>query len=157
MQETTMDSLSGIQQFLEYVVGRLARNQEGISITHRVEGENRVQFVVKVDPDDAPRILGKENRGLNSLKSLTIAAAAFQGITARLYFDGPMKGLSPKGRPGGGGGGGPRHGSGDRRGGGGGGYGGGQRRGGPSGGGSGARRGPGGPGGGGSYRPRRPE
>jgi predicted RNA-binding protein YlqC (UPF0109 family) len=98
-----MDSISSIQQFLEYVVGRLARNKTAMSISHREEGENKVQFVIKVDPDDAPRILGKENRGLNSLKSLTIAAAAHIGVAARVYFDGPMRGLAsgpPSGRGG---------------------------------------------------------
>jgi predicted RNA-binding protein YlqC (UPF0109 family) len=128
-----MHSISEIQKFLEFVVGRLARNKEAIAISHREEGENKVQYVIKVDPDDAPRILGKENRGLNSLKSLTIAAAAHIGVTARVYFDGPMRGLPPggSGRPGGGGGrfgGGGRGGDRPR-------HGGGQRRSGPGGGG----------------------
>lgn len=74
-----MDTVSGIQEFVSYVVHSLADYPEKATVTPRQEGERQV-INVRVDQRDIARLLGHSGNTIMAVRNLAIAAAGLRGV-----------------------------------------------------------------------------
>jgi len=58
-----------MQEFLQYVLTKITRHPEEITISHE-EDEESVRFHITVHPDDAGLVIGKEGKVINALRNL---------------------------------------------------------------------------------------
>jgi predicted RNA-binding protein YlqC (UPF0109 family) len=70
-----------MQELVEYMVKALVDNPEEVQVK-QVEGETVIIFEVTVAPDDLGKIIGRQGRIANALRSIVKAAAARQGKKA---------------------------------------------------------------------------
>ena len=74
-----MEPELAIQEFLEYVVVQLITHPEEASVLHDRDGERHV-YRIRLHPDDAGRVIGKNGKTISSIRSLAIASAQKHGI-----------------------------------------------------------------------------
>lgn len=74
-----MQAVTGIQEFVSYVVTGLADRPERANVSRRQEGGRHV-FDVRVDEDDIARLLGHSGNTVMAVRNLAAAAAAHQGV-----------------------------------------------------------------------------
>lgn len=70
-----------MQQLVEYVVKALVDNPDQVQV-RAVEGETVMIFEVQVAPDDLGKIIGRQGRIANALRTVVKAAASRQGKKA---------------------------------------------------------------------------
>lgn len=81
-----MDAGLALKEFLEFVVGTLVRHREQASVSHRLQG-NKHLYQIRVAPDDAGRIIGRNGYTISSIRSLLEAAAQKHRIKASVRLD----------------------------------------------------------------------
>jgi len=69
--------MSTIKDMVEYVVKSLADHPEAVQVTES-EGETVVMVELTVAPDDIGRIIGREGRTINAIRSLARILGAKQ-------------------------------------------------------------------------------
>ncbi len=69
-----MEAALAIQEYLEYVVVQLINHPEEASVLHDEE-ESRHLFRIRLHPEDAGRVIGRNGRTINAIRSLAIASA----------------------------------------------------------------------------------
>ena len=69
--------MSTIRDLVEYVVKSLADHPEAVQVTES-EGETVVMVEMTVAPDDVGRIIGREGRTINAIRSLARILGAKQ-------------------------------------------------------------------------------
>ncbi len=74
-----MEAVSGIQEFVQFVVTGLAGRPEKANVSRRQEGGRHV-FDVRVDQGDMGRLLGHSGNTVMAVRNLAAAAAAHQGL-----------------------------------------------------------------------------
>lgn len=74
-----MQAVSGIQDFVNYVVTTLAGRPDRAKVSCRQEGARHV-FDVEVDEDDMGRLLGHSGNTVMAVRNLAAAAAAHHGV-----------------------------------------------------------------------------
>jgi predicted RNA-binding protein YlqC (UPF0109 family) len=74
-----MKAVSGIQEFVSYVVSSLADRPEKANVSRREEGGRHI-FDVRVDEEDIARLLGHSGNTVMAVRNLASAAAAHQGV-----------------------------------------------------------------------------
>lgn len=74
-----MEAVTGIQDFVQYVVAGLTGQPDKASVSRRQEGARHV-FDVRVDKDDIGRILGHSGNTVMAVRNLASASAAHQGL-----------------------------------------------------------------------------
>jgi len=67
-----------MQELVEYLVKALVEHPEQVSVS-AVTGERTVIYEVKVAPEDIGKVIGKEGRIANALRTVVKAAAMKQG------------------------------------------------------------------------------
>ncbi|HKZ83919.1 MAG TPA: KH domain-containing protein [Anaerolineae bacterium] len=72
-----------MRDLLEYVVRSLVDDPSGVSVKESRSG-NTVIFELHVAPEDAGRVIGKNGRVANSIRSLLRVAAAKEGMRVQL-------------------------------------------------------------------------
>lgn len=70
-----------MKDLLEYLAKSLVDNPDDVSI-EVIEGERSVILQLKVHPDDIGKVIGKQGRIANALRTLVKAAATKQGKNA---------------------------------------------------------------------------
>jgi hypothetical protein len=70
-----------MQELVEYIVKALVDNPEQV-VVKQVEGETVIIFEVTVAQDDLGKIIGRQGRIANALRSIVKAAASRQGKKA---------------------------------------------------------------------------
>lgn len=70
-----------MQELVEYMVKALVDNPEEVQVK-QVEGETVIIFEVTVATDDLGKIIGRQGRIANALRSIVKAAASRQGKKA---------------------------------------------------------------------------
>jgi predicted RNA-binding protein YlqC (UPF0109 family) len=78
-----MDPAVAIQEFLEYVVGKLISHPEDSSVIHR-ELEGRQLYRIIVHGDDVGLIVGRTGKTISAIRSLVDASCRKSGIRAEL-------------------------------------------------------------------------
>jgi hypothetical protein len=73
------------REFIEYVARMLARNPDEVQVTDSVD-EKGIVYRIKLAPEDVGRVIGREGRIIQSMRSLLRAAAVRQGT--RLAIEG---------------------------------------------------------------------
>lgn len=74
-----MDPVSGIQQFLEFVVLGIANHPHSVRVSRR-ESHGTTIFDLSADGEDIPRLIGSAGSTVNALRSLVQAAADRHGL-----------------------------------------------------------------------------
>ena len=74
-----MQAVTGIQDFVSYVVTALAGRPDKANVSRRQEGARHV-FDVRVDEDDMGRLLGHSGNTVMAVRNLAAAAAAHHGV-----------------------------------------------------------------------------
>jgi predicted RNA-binding protein YlqC (UPF0109 family) len=74
------------REFIEYVAGMLARNPDEVQVTDSVD-EKGIVYRIKLSPDDVGRVIGREGRIIQSMRTLLRAAAVRQGTRFAIEVD----------------------------------------------------------------------
>jgi len=72
-----------MQSFLEYVVKRLVRHPEDVTVTP-VDRNGVTSYEVRLHPEDVGRVIGREGMTINAIRSLLLAGSAKQGLRCTL-------------------------------------------------------------------------
>jgi predicted RNA-binding protein YlqC (UPF0109 family) len=74
------------REFVEYVARMLARNPDDVEVTDSVD-EKGIVYRIKLNPEDVGRVIGREGRIIQSMRSLLRAAAVRQGVRLAIEVD----------------------------------------------------------------------
>lgn len=74
-----MEAELAIQEFLEYVVVQLIKHPDKASVIHEKDGERHL-YNIRLHPDDAGRVIGRNGKTIRAIRSLAIASAQRHGI-----------------------------------------------------------------------------
>tara|TARA_R110002096_G_scaffold332616_1_gene526649 strand:- start:1256 stop:1522 length:267 start_codon:yes stop_codon:yes gene_type:complete len=74
-----MEAELAIQEFLEYVVVQLIKHPDHASVVHEKEGERHL-YRIRLHPEDAGRVIGRNGKTISAIRSLAIASAQRHGI-----------------------------------------------------------------------------
>ena len=74
-----MEPELAIQEFLEYVVVQLIQHPEEASVLHDSDGERHL-YRIRLHPEDAGRVIGRNGKTIGAIRSLAIASAQKHGI-----------------------------------------------------------------------------
>ncbi len=74
------------REFIEYVARMLARYPDEVQVTDSVD-EKGIVFRISLNPDDVGRVIGREGRIIQSMRSLLRAAAVRQGVRLAIEVD----------------------------------------------------------------------
>src|SRR5438128_5047099 len=72
-----------VKEFVEHVVGRIIDKPEELHV-EVVEGDRAIVIETRVAPIDAGRVIGRDGRTINALRTLVMAIAARSGKRAVL-------------------------------------------------------------------------
>ena len=72
-----------LKEFVEHVVGKIIDQPDDLHV-EVVEGEHAIVIETRVAPIDAGRVIGREGRTINALRTLVMAIAARGGKRAVL-------------------------------------------------------------------------
>jgi len=79
-----MDIETSLQEFLEFVIGRLIDHPDVASISRRRGDDGQLVFDVTVDDADVGRVIGKNGFTISAIRSLLDASAEKNGMKARI-------------------------------------------------------------------------
>ncbi|MFQ6096765.1 MAG: KH domain-containing protein [Armatimonadota bacterium] len=79
-----------MQELVEHLVRALVDHPDQVQV-RQVEGERTVMFEVKVAPDDMGKVIGRQGRTANALRTLVSAAAMKQRRRATLEILDPVR------------------------------------------------------------------
>ncbi|MGE3954025.1 MAG: KH domain-containing protein [Parachlamydiales bacterium] len=87
-----------MEQFVEYLVKNLVDDPEQVQVKSRTDGEE-VMIEFKVGPNDIARVIGRQGRTIQALRTLVMTAGARLGTRVRLELieDGRKKKEEPEG------------------------------------------------------------
>ena len=83
-----MEAGLAIHEFLEYVVVQLIKHPEGASVLHD-ERDGRHFYRLRLHPEDAGRVIGKNGKTIGAIRSLALATAQHHGIRVEVELDEP--------------------------------------------------------------------
>ena len=85
-----------MEAFLSYLVKRLVRHPDDVSITP-VERNGVTAYELRLNPEDVGRIIGREGMTINAIRSLLLAGSAKQGLrcTLDIVEDRPAERVHP--------------------------------------------------------------
>jgi predicted RNA-binding protein YlqC (UPF0109 family) len=73
-----------MKEFVEFIAKHLVDSPDGVSIDESVPNENTVELVLKVSPDDVGKVIGKQGKTAQAMRTLLTAIAAKEGKRAIL-------------------------------------------------------------------------
>ena len=72
-----------MQSFLEYVVKGLVAHPDAVTITP-VEREGTTVYELRLHPQDVGRVIGRQGKTINAVRSLLLAGSAKKGLRCSL-------------------------------------------------------------------------
>lgn len=75
--------MSTVRDLVEYIAKALADKPDAVSVSE-IEGETSLVLELRVDHDDMGRMIGREGRTINSMRSLSRVLGAKQGMKVTL-------------------------------------------------------------------------
>lgn len=72
-----------MKELVEYIAKSLVEHPEQVRVT-QVEGEQSIIFELRVAPEDMGKVIGKQGRIANAIRTLLKVAAAKEGKRATL-------------------------------------------------------------------------
>lgn len=73
-----------MKEFVEFIAKHLVDSPEGVKIEESVPNENNVELLLKVSPDDVGKVIGKQGKTAQAMRTLLTAIAAKEGKRAIL-------------------------------------------------------------------------
>ncbi|MCB0732088.1 MAG: KH domain-containing protein [Ignavibacteriae bacterium] len=73
-----------MKEFVEFIAKHLVDSPDGVSIDESVPNENTVELVLKVSADDVGKVIGKQGKTAQAMRTLLTAIAAKEGKRAIL-------------------------------------------------------------------------
>jgi len=67
-----------VKELIEYMAKALVDDADSVKV-EEIEGTNSTIYELRVNPDDMGRVIGKQGRVANAMRTLLRAAAARQG------------------------------------------------------------------------------
>lgn len=83
-----------MKQLIEYIVSNIVNHPESVTITEeQTEDKEATKYLIKVDPEDVGRVIGKEGKVIKSIRQIVRIAAIQKGTRAivDLLEDGSSK------------------------------------------------------------------
>lgn len=68
-----------MKEFIEYIAKHLVDNPEQVEVEERAPEENRVVLALKVQSDDVGKVIGKQGKTAQAMRTLLTAVAAKEG------------------------------------------------------------------------------
>ncbi len=84
-----MEPVLAIREYLEYVVVRLILHPEEAGVSHE-ENDGRHLFRIRLHPDDAGRVIGRNGRTIAAIRCLALASAEKHGLRIAVELDEPV-------------------------------------------------------------------
>ncbi|NCS88782.1 MAG: RNA-binding protein [Ignavibacteria bacterium CG2_30_36_16] len=73
-----------MKEFIEFIVKHLVDNPEGVVIEEKVQEDQKVVFLLKVQSHDIGKIIGKQGKTAQAMRTLLTAVSAKEGKRAVL-------------------------------------------------------------------------
>ncbi|MCZ6703080.1 MAG: KH domain-containing protein [Ignavibacteria bacterium] len=73
-----------MKEFIEYIAKHLVDNPDQVEVEERAAEENRVVLALKVQSDDVGKVIGKQGKTAQAMRTLLTAIAAKEGQRAIL-------------------------------------------------------------------------
>jgi predicted RNA-binding protein YlqC (UPF0109 family) len=72
-----------MKQLIEYIVSNIVNHPESVVITEeQTEDKEATKYLIKVDPEDVGRVIGKEGKVIKSIRQIVRIAAIQKGTRA---------------------------------------------------------------------------
>lgn len=72
-----------MKQLIEYIVSNIVNHPESVIITEeQTEDKEATKYLIKVDPEDIGRVIGKEGKVIKSIRQIVRIAAIQKGTRA---------------------------------------------------------------------------
>lgn len=65
-----------MKEFVEFIVKQIVDNPEKVSVKENSPNENTIELVLKVDDSDIGKVIGKQGRNVNAMRTLVAAVGA---------------------------------------------------------------------------------
>lgn len=73
-----------MKEFIEYIVKHLVDKPEGVMVEEKAPAENKIVFTLKVVQEDVGKVIGKQGKTAQAIRTLLTAIAAKEGKRAIL-------------------------------------------------------------------------
>jgi predicted RNA-binding protein YlqC (UPF0109 family) len=73
-----------MKEFIEYIAKHLVDNPDNVSIDEKAPEENKVVLSLKVQAEDVGKVIGKQGKTAQAMRTLLTAIAAKEGKRAIL-------------------------------------------------------------------------
>lgn len=73
-----------MKQFLESLVKSIVENPDAVSIAESQDDQDRQLLTITVDPQDMGRVIGKNGKVINSIRTIMRVVAIRQGVRIRV-------------------------------------------------------------------------
>ncbi len=73
-----------MKEFVEFIAKHLVDNPDSVHIEESVPNENTIELALKVGPDDVGKVIGKQGKTAQAMRTLLTAIAAKEGKRAIL-------------------------------------------------------------------------
>lgn len=72
-----------MKQLIEYIVSNIVNHPESVVITEQAtEEKDTTKYLIKVDPEDVGRVIGKQGKVIKSIRQIIRIAAIQKGVRA---------------------------------------------------------------------------
>jgi len=72
-----------MKQLIEYIVSNIVNHPESVSVTEEAtEDKDATKYLIKADPQDVGRVIGKHGKVIKSIRQLVRIAAIQKGTRA---------------------------------------------------------------------------
>jgi predicted RNA-binding protein YlqC (UPF0109 family) len=73
-----------MKEFIEFIAKHLVDNPDGVVIDEKIQEDKRVVLSLKVQADDVGKVIGKQGKTAQAMRTLLTAVAAKEGKRAVL-------------------------------------------------------------------------
>lgn len=73
-----------MKEFVEFIAKHLVDHPEGVNIQESTPNENAVELILRVSADDVGKVIGKQGKTAQAMRTLLTAIAAKDGKRAIL-------------------------------------------------------------------------
>ncbi|MEI7812344.1 MAG: KH domain-containing protein [Ignavibacteria bacterium] len=68
-----------MKEFIEFIAKHLVDNPDGVSIEEKILDDEKLIIYLKVSPEDIGKVIGKQGRTVQAMRTLLTAVAAKYG------------------------------------------------------------------------------
>ncbi len=79
-----------MKEFIEYIAKQLVDNPDKVSVEETTLDEHTIELNLKVDKSDIGKVIGKQGRNINAMRTLLIAVGGKEHYRARLQILGGL-------------------------------------------------------------------